>query len=68
MEAVCSKFTINANNSFLLITTYISQEKRDQLDGLLKILDRCKHYKYLILIKYLKKYATKSPFLLDHQK
>ena len=42
VEAVCSKVTVNASNSFLLMTAYISQQKRDQLEGLLKILDRCK--------------------------
>ena len=35
-------------NSFLLITTYIPPEKKEQLEGLPSILDHCKGYKHIL--------------------
>lgn len=39
VEVICAKVTINKNNSFLLIVAYVPPEKKEQLEGLLSVLN-----------------------------
>ena len=49
VEVICTKVTTNRNNTFLLVVAYVPPEKKEQLEGLLTVLNRCKEYKHIIL-------------------
>ena len=49
MEVLCAKVTVSKDNYFLLVVSYIPPEKKEKLEGLLKVLDNCKDYKHIIL-------------------
>ena len=42
VEVICSKVMTNKNNTFMLVVAYVPPEKKEQLEGLLVVLDRCK--------------------------
>ena len=43
IECICAKVTVSKSDSFLLVVAYVPPEKKDQLEGLLKVLDNCKN-------------------------
>ena len=46
VEVICSKVTTNKNNTFMLVVAYVPPERKEQLEGLLVVLDKCrKDYK-----------------------
>ena len=49
IECLCVKVTVSRNHSFLLVVAYVPPEKKEQMEGLLKVLDKCKEYKHIIL-------------------
>ena len=50
VEVICSKVTTNKNNTFMLVVAYVPPERKEQLEGLLVVLDKCrKDYKHIIL-------------------
>ena len=49
MEVLCAKVTVSKDNYFLLVVSYIPPEKKEKLEGLLKVLDNCKDYKHIFL-------------------
>ena len=44
VEVLCAKVTVSKDNYFLLVVSYIPPEKKEKLEGLLKVLDNCKDY------------------------
>ena len=38
-----------SKNTFLLLVAYVPPEKKEQLEGLLSILDHCKDYQHIII-------------------
>ena len=49
VEVICTKVTTSRNNTFLLVVAYVPPEKKEQLEGLLTVLDKCKDNKHIIL-------------------
>ena len=49
VEVLCAKVTVSKDNYFLLVVSYIPPEKKEKLEGLLKVLDNCNDYKHIIL-------------------
>ena len=49
IECICAKVTVTKDNSFLLVVAYVPPEKKEQLEGLLRVLDKCKEYKHIVL-------------------
>ncbi|MEW8546902.1 MAG: hypothetical protein AB2693_25590 [Candidatus Thiodiazotropha sp.] len=49
VEGICAKVTISPCNSFLLVTSYVPPEKKDQLLGLINVLEECKDFKHMVL-------------------
>ena len=49
VEGICAKVTISSCISFLLVTSYVPPEKKDQLLGLISVLEKCKDFKHLVL-------------------
>ena len=50
VEVICAEVTTQKKESFMLVAAYVPPEKKDQLEGLLSVIDKCKDiYKHIII-------------------
>lgn len=49
VEMICVKVTVDPQRTFLLVAAYIPPDKKEQMVGFVKVLQKCKRYKHLVV-------------------